>query len=120
MDEIRTDPNLIARCGLYCGACGAFRKGRCPGCRDNAKASWCKIRSCCAEHSYASCADCTEFANPSDCKKFNNFVAKAIGVVLNSNRQACIHKIRELGRDGYAAYMTKYGRQSLPRRGTAP
>ena len=50
---------LVARCGLYCGACGSYLKGRCPGCRENVKATWCKVRACCGEHSYASCADCT-------------------------------------------------------------
>ena len=30
---------LVAGCGLYCGKCGAFRKGRCKGCRENARAN---------------------------------------------------------------------------------
>jgi len=37
--------------------------------------------------------------------------------MLNSNRQACVLKIRELGLDGYAAFMAERKRQTLPRRG---
>ena len=114
--EVKRDPKLVAYCGLYCAACGAYQKGRCPGCHDNVKATWCKVRACCGEHSYLTCADCKDFPNPNDCRKLNNFIAKIIGVVLNSNRQACVLKIRELGVDEYSGFMAAEGRQSLPRR----
>lgn len=117
MPEIRADRQLVARCGLYCGACGSYLKGRCPGCAGNEKASWCKVRSCCAEHQYGSCADCGEHEDPLQCGRFDNFFARVIGVVLNSDRAACIAKIRELGPDGYAAFMAERRRQTLPRRG---
>ena len=117
MKEITVNEDLVAYCGLYCGACGAYLKGRCPGCHENAKAGWCKIRSCCPEHFYASCADCKEFGDPNDCRKFNNWIGKIVGFVLNSNRQACVLKIRELGPGGYAAFMAERRRQTLPRRG---
>jgi hypothetical protein len=118
MKEITTDGNLVAYCGLYCGACGSYLKGRCPGCHENAKVGWCKVRSCCIEHSYPSCADCKQFADPSQCAKFDNFIAKIFALVFNSNRRACVLKIRELGVEGYAAHMAGLGRQSLPRKGT--
>jgi len=66
MKEIAADKDLVACCGLYCGACGAYLKGRCPGCRENSK--------------------------------------------------ACVLKIRELGLEGYAAFMAQRKRQTLPRR----
>jgi hypothetical protein len=44
-------------------------------------------------------------------------VSTVIGVVLNSDRRACVLKVRELGLDGYAAFMAERGRQTLPRRG---
>lgn len=116
MNEIVADKNLVAYCGLYCGACGSYLKGRCPGCHENTKAKWCKIRTCCVERSFASCADCTEFSDPNACAKFNNLIARLFGVLFNSNRQACVLKIREIGLDGYAALMTELERQSLPRR----
>lgn len=117
MKEIAVNKDLVAFCGLYCGACGAYLKGRCPGCHENAKAGWCKIRTCCPEHAHATCADCKEFGDPNDCRKFNNWVSTILGIVLNSNRRACVLKIRELGLDGFAAFMAERGRQTLPRRG---
>ena len=117
MKEISVDENLVAHCGLYCGACPSYLKGRCPGCHENTKATWCGVRTCCGEHSYETCADCKELTDPNDCAKFNNFFSKVIGFVLNSTRQACVLKIRELGADGYAAFMTERKRQTLPRRG---
>lgn len=117
MKPMTADKNLVAHCGLYCGACRSYLRGRCPGCHENTKASWCKVRACCAEHGYATCADCQELSDPNGCGKFNNIFSKVIGVVLNSNRQACIQKIREAGLEGYALYMTERKRMTLPRRG---
>ena len=107
---------LVARCGLYCGACGSYLKGRCPGCRENAKATWCRVRTCCQERSYASCADCADHPDPASCSRFDNVVSRALAIVFNSNRRACVLKIRELGPQGYAALMAGQRRQSLPRR----
>ena len=60
MPEIKVDPTLVARCGLYCGACRSYLRGKCKGCSQNVKASWCAIRSCCGERNIATCAECTE------------------------------------------------------------
>ena len=114
--ELVSDPRLVAYCGLYCGACGSYLKGRCPGCHENAKAGWCKVRTCCMDHAYHGCADCTSFPDPTDCRKFDNVVSRLIGLVLNSNRQACVLRVREIGRDAFAAEMTAARRQTLPRR----
>lgn len=116
MKEIAADPNLVAYCGLYCGACKRYLKGNCPGCHQNDRAKWCQIRTCCVENSFATCADCKDFADPNDCGKFNNFVSRIFAFIFRSNRQACIFKIRELGVEGYAAHMVELKRQSLPRK----
>jgi hypothetical protein len=115
MKEIVSDTALVAHCGLYCGACGAYLKGRCPGCRENEKASWCKVRACCMETEIATCADCKEYSDPNDCPKFNNFMSKLFGFIFRSDRAACIRQIRELGREGHADEMTKQKRQSIKR-----
>ena len=115
MKEIVKDSNLVAYCGLYCGACKSYLKKKCPGCHENAKASWCKIRSCNIEHGYRSCADCTEFADPKDCKKFNNFFSKFFAIVFSSDRPACIAKIKESGYDDFAGFMTENRLQSIKR-----
>jgi hypothetical protein len=105
--------NLVAYCGLYCGECWAYKKGKCPGCQKNEKASWCKIRKCCQESGICSCADCQAFANTAECKKFNNIFSKFFALVFRSNRQACIDRIKEKGYEAYAEEMVKRGTHSL-------
>jgi hypothetical protein len=115
MKKIISDRKLVAYCGLYCGACKTYLKGRCPGCHDNKKGSWCKIRTCCAENSYASCSECKEFMDPMECYKFNNFISKIFAFVFRSNRAACIQQIRDIGIQGHADKMTDLGVMTLKR-----
>ncbi|MDR2928442.1 MAG: DUF3795 domain-containing protein [Cytophagaceae bacterium] len=106
----------IGACGLYCGACRKYQSGKCPGCHDNENVSWCDIRKCCIERNITSCADCTDFSDLKACRKFNNFMGKVMGVLLNSNRFACIYRIREIGHEAFAAEMDEKGLQTLKRR----
>lgn len=115
MPDIAINADLVARCGLYCGACKAFLKGKCPGCRENAKATWCKVRACCIDKAIATCADCSEFVDPRTCGKFNNVIAKLFGLVFRSDRAACIEQIRLLGIEGHARLMAEAGRHSIRR-----
>jgi len=104
---IREDVNLIAKCGLYCGSCKRFLKEKCPGCLENNKASWCKLRTCCLEKKIASCADCKDYKNVMDCRKYDNFIAKVFGFVFDSDRSACIARIKEIGYEGFAHEMAE-------------
>lgn len=113
--EIVIDTELIAACGLYCAACGSYTKGKCPGCKDNVKASWCKIRQCIRENNFQSCADCN-IIGLADCRKYNNFMSKAIGYILNSDRGACIERIREIGYDDFAIEMSASRTQTIKRK----
>lgn len=115
IQEIKADKKLVAACGLYCGACRSYLSGKCPGCSENSKATWCKVRSCCKENNLASCADCNAIPLK-DCRKYNTFIASMIGFVLNSDRPACIGRIREVGYEGFAAEMAAARRPTLPRR----
>ena len=116
MEEIKNDVKLIAFCGLYCGSCRSYIKGKCPGCANNEKASWCKIRSCNLTNNYKSCADCTEFSSPMDCKKYNNFISKAFGFIFRTNRAAGIDIIKEKGYENFAAYMAENRLQGIKRK----
>ena len=107
MKDIVADTEMIAYCGLYCGACRAYLKGRCPGCRETTKAQWCGVRTCCIEAGFSSCADCEEFPNPKDCVKYNNLVARIFGFVFRSDRSACIKMIRQSGYETFAQTMTE-------------
>ena len=113
--EVIADKNLIAYCGLYCGACRSYLAGKCPGCRENVKASWCKVRQCGIDNKFQSCADCN-LMSLAECKKYNNFIAKIFGLVFNSDRSACINRIREIGYDHFAAEMAADKKQTIKRK----
>ena len=90
MKLIVPDTQNIAACGLYCGACRKFLIGKCPGCKQNEKATWCKIRSCCQENKFNTCA--------------------------NSDRAACIRYIKEHGEQAFAKEMTQRKCQTIKRK----
>ncbi|MBN1562535.1 MAG: DUF3795 domain-containing protein, partial [Anaerolineae bacterium] len=115
MSTTSGDPKLVAFCGLYCGACGQYKRGKCPGCAENEKAGWCKIRTCCQENNYATCAACTQFASVTECGKFDNFMSRIFALIFRSNRPANIARIKAAGIETYADEMAAQGRQSLRR-----
>jgi hypothetical protein len=115
MNPTAPNPEAIACCGLYCGACKKYRAGTCPGCAGNDKASWCKIRSCCQGRSIASCADCGEHPVVTDCATFDNLMARFFGLVFRSNRPGSIQLIKDEGYEAYAQRMAAEGRMSVPR-----
>jgi hypothetical protein len=51
-----------------------------------------------------------------ECKKYNNFISKAFGYIFNSDRSACINRIKEIGYDGFATEMAHCGRQTIKRK----
>lgn len=107
MREIVADAKLVAFCELYCGACKSYLKDRCPACHENKKAAWCKVRTCCLEAGYSSCAECKEFEDAKQCKKFHNFISKIIGFVLRSDRAECTAQIKEIGMENHAKNMAE-------------
>jgi len=115
MKEICADRDLIAYCGLYCGACKKYLKEKCPGCKKIVKAVWCKIRTCCIENSYTSCADCQIVKDLKDCKKFNNVVSKLFALVFRSDRFACIALINKKGNEEYVKEMADKGIMTIKR-----
>ena len=104
--QIENSIDLIAYCGLYCASCKQYLKGKCPGCKENQKASWCKIRTCCIDNNFISCADCREFDNPKACKKYHNFVARLIELAFRSDRSKSIAFIKEYDYQAFADKMT--------------
>jgi hypothetical protein len=117
MKELVADKNLIAFCGLYCGACGSYLKGKCQGCQKNEKAYWCKVRLCCLQNNYSSCAQCNFYSDTVHCEKFNNIFSKIIGFFMNSDRRACIELIRAKGPEEYAKFMALNKTQRIKKRG---
>ena len=115
MKEIISDHTLVAYCGLYCAACKKYLKDKCAGCHENKKATWCKVRSCCMDSKYTSCAECKEYPNPSDCQFFNNFMSRIFGFIFRSDRAACIQQIKNIGIEAHADKMAEYQLQSIKR-----
>ncbi len=113
MKPIVKDPTLVARCGLYCGACKAYLKEKCPGCAENAKATWCKVKKCTAENNYTTCAECEQEGGTAACKEFNSFMAKIFGLIFRSDRAACVARIKEIGVELYAEEMAEKKMQSI-------
>ena len=123
MKEITADTKMIAACGLYCGACRKYRMGKCPGCNtinaDNPGLGqplnkWlqrCKIRKCCKEKGFHTCAECK--TDVKECRIHNNFIGKIFAFVFRSDRAACIRYIRENGEQAFAEEMTRRGEQTM-------
>ncbi len=111
---MKTSNSLVAYCGLYCGACNKYQKKKCPGCRENEKATWCKIRVCCQEKQIQTCAECD--MNVKDCKIYSNFMSKIFAILFKSDRNACIQRIKEIGIEEYAEEMNQKGCQTIKRK----
>ncbi len=115
MPIVTPDVALVARCGLYCGACKAYLGSKCPGCHANARATWCTVRACCLERGIATCAECTDFDDPRKCRKFDNAMSKLFGILFRSDRAACVDQIRREGLAGHAAIMAERGAHTIRR-----
>lgn len=111
MKDIEANKELIAACGLYCGACRKYLTDKCPGCHNNEKASWCKIRACVKDNGYHSCAECRK--DVSECKIYSNLIGKIFAFLFRSDRPACIRYIREHGEQAFAEEMTKRKCQTM-------
>lgn len=116
MSEIPPNPDLVACCGLYCGTCKAYLSSKCKGCRENAKAAWCRVRTCCTENGFLTCASCSAHANPNDCKKFNNMISRLFGFFFKSDSAACIAQIKRCGVDGHAKIMAENKTPTIKRK----
>ncbi len=113
MKPVIADKNLVAYCGLYCGSCKRYLKGKCPGCHKNERATWCKIRLCCMDNDYYTCADCKEFKDVNDCKMFNNIFSKFFALVFRSDRKKCVERIKQVGIEKYSVEMAEKKEMSL-------
>jgi hypothetical protein len=93
----------VGCCGAYCGTCNVIRDGLCKGCksgytdgtRDISRAK-CKMKVCCLENQFCSCADCSEY---SSCDIIQNFYAKR-GYKYKKYREA-IEFIRASGYEDF-------------------
>ncbi|MEY8246185.1 DUF3795 domain-containing protein [Heminiphilus faecis] len=111
---MEANKELIAACGLYCGACRKYLSDKCLGCHENVKATWCKIRSCVEGRGYHTCAECSK--NVNECKIYSNFIGKIFAFLFKSDCPACIRYIRDHGEHAFAEEMTKRKCQTIKRK----
>ncbi|MGV8827314.1 MAG: DUF3795 domain-containing protein [Breznakibacter sp.] len=104
--------NLVSYCGLYCANCRKFQNKKCPGCQENVKASWCKIRTCCQNNQYTTCADCTE-KEASTCSHYNNGISKFFEIVFRSDRKSSVAYIKAHGRAAFTQLMVDQNRMVI-------
>ena len=108
--DLQLDANMISYCGFYCGACPKFTKGQCEGCRgDNPKCAVgykeCKVRPCCIENEYNTCADCDKYTSLKDCEIYNPFMIKFGQFITRTNRRKGIEMIKEKGEIEFVKFM---------------
>jgi hypothetical protein len=97
---------IVANCGLVCSACGVYTRGKCDGCfGEKPMFRNCPVKKCTAERGYATCAECTQFAELKRCKKLNNPISKIVGFIFRTNRVGNLTRIR---RDGLEAFKREY------------
>ena len=126
MKDVTNNSQQIAACGLYCGACKKFLHEQCAGCQPSGEDNpglgqplskgfqRCKIRKCCQEKGFHTCAECDK--DVKECKIHNNFVGKIFAFLFNSDRTACIHYIHEHGEEAFAEKMAKEKQMTMKRK----
>jgi hypothetical protein len=101
--DVTADPNLIAYCGRYCGACAELAAGSCPGCKRELRPAGCVVRACCREYFHASCADCARVASAAECAVFALARGDARGPGSAPERAAAVAELKRRGYQRFAA-----------------
>ena len=109
-EQTTDNEQFIAYCGLYCKACPSFISGKCDGCRSNSAKSavlykQCKVKPCCNENKFFTCADCTIHESTKDCKKYNPLLLKIASWIESTDRSKAIEMLQKEGRAAFAAFM---------------
>ena len=105
-----TQIGLVSYCGFYCGACPKYTKGDCQGCKGESPKcavgfKACKVRPCCIENGFSTCADCNKFSSVKDCKIYNPLMIRFGQFITRTNRRKGIEMIQEKGESEFAKYM---------------
>ena len=105
-----TQIGLVSYCGFYCGACPKYTKGDCQGCKGESPKyavgfKACKVRPCCIENGFSTCADCNKFSSVKDCKIYNPLMIRFGQFITRTNRRKGIEMIKEKGESEFVKYM---------------
>ena len=107
---METNENLISYCGLYCGACPSYMKEKCKGCKGNTPDCaigyrGCKVRPCCIENKYSTCADCKKLQSVKECSVFNPLLVRFGEFISQTSRGKGIEMIKEKGSKAFLEFM---------------
>jgi len=61
----------------------------------------CKIKACAMMRGYATCAECTDFANLKSCRRLYNLVSRFFGLIFRTDRIGNLIRIRDIGLDKF-------------------
>lgn len=109
-NQVARDEKLASYCGFYCGACPTYVAKKCAGCRGDLPQCAvgyrkCRVRACCADHSYVTCADCKEYESAKQCKKYNPLPIKLGEFLSGTSRGKAIELIKQKGLEEFVEYM---------------
>ena len=109
-EQKEQNEQLVSYCGLYCGACTAYQNGKCKGCKGdspNCAIGYraCKVRPCCMEKRYSTCAECKEHPCVQKCKDFNPLFMRAGCFLSGTSRSRGIEMIKEKGEKAFIDFM---------------
>lgn len=112
------DINLISYCGLYCGACPKYVKNQCFGCKgDNSQCAIgykaCKVRPCCIENGYSSCAECEKYDSVKECQIYNPILVRFGQFITRTSRRKGIEMIKEKSVESFITYMKEYNKITM-------
>jgi len=107
---ITANENLISYCGFYCGACPKYLKEECSGCKGESPECAvgykpCKVKPCCVENKYSSCADCTKHSSVRYCRDYNPLMIRFGQFITRTKRRKGIEMIKEKGASEFMNYM---------------
>ena len=100
--------NLVPYCGLYCGACPIYAKGKCNGCKDPDSPTHyksCKVKPCCVKNEYSTCAECIKYQSTDECKDFNPLFLRFIQFISKNKRKNGIEMIKTDGEKAFQDFM---------------
>ncbi len=95
MNFSQPDTTLISYCGFYCSACPKYAKGKCTGCKGYSPKcavgyKACKVRPCCLENGYSTCADCKKYNSVKDCAIYNPIMIHFGQWITRTSRQKAL------------------------------
>ncbi len=104
-------PDVLAPCGVFCGACPSFNRGTCLGCasencEQKRTSKWgCRIRKCCYEEKRLDfCGYCAQFPCDQLKKKLINPHPGETKFNYRHEVPENMTKLKELGVEDYLAY----------------